>query len=81
VPKTLPVLMIAGADDPVSKGPLGPAALERHYLQVGLRDVTVKIYPDARHELFNDTCRNEVTQDLLAWLENHLPAPGSKAPS
>ena len=78
VPRTLPVLMIAGADDPVSQGARGPRALERHYAQVGLRDVTVKIYPGARHELFNDTCRDEVTADLLAWLENHLPAQGSK---
>jgi alpha-beta hydrolase superfamily lysophospholipase len=79
VPKTLPVLMIAGADDPVSKGQLGPRALERHYQQVGLRDITVRIYPGARHELFNDTCRDEVTADLLAWLENHLAPAGSKA--
>jgi len=78
VPKTLPVLMIAGAEDPVSGGQRGPRALERHYLQVGLRDVTVKVYPGARHELFNDTCREEVTADLLAWLENHLALPGSK---
>ena len=78
VPKTLPVLMIAGAEDPVSKGHRGPRTLERQYLQVGLRDVTVKIYPDARHELFNDSCRDEVTKDLVSWLENHLPAPGSK---
>ena len=79
VPKTLPVLMISGSEDPASKGERGPRALERHYLQVGLRDVTVKVYPDARHELFNDTCRDEVTKDLLRWLESHLPAAGSRA--
>jgi alpha-beta hydrolase superfamily lysophospholipase len=79
VPKTLPALLIAGEDDPVSKGAHGPRALERHYQQVGLRDVSVKIYPGARHELFNDTCRDQVTADLLAWLENHLAPPGSKA--
>ena len=78
VPKTLPVLMIAGAEDPVSRGARGPAALERHYQQVGLRDITVKVYAGARHELFNETCRDEVTADLLAWLENHLPRAGSK---
>jgi alpha-beta hydrolase superfamily lysophospholipase len=72
VPKALPVLMIAGAEDPVSKGERGPRVLERHYQQVGLRDVTVKIYPGARHELFNDTCRDEVTADLIGWLENRL---------
>jgi alpha-beta hydrolase superfamily lysophospholipase len=79
VPKALPVLLIAGEDDPVSRGARGPRALERHYQQVGLRDVSVKIYPGARHELFNDTCRDQVTADLLAWLENHLAPAGSKA--
>lgn len=79
VPKTLPVLMISGSEDPASKGERGPRALERHYLRVGLRDVSVKVYPDARHELFNDTCRDEVTKDLLRWLENHLPTAGSRA--
>lgn len=78
IPRTLPLLLIAGEDDPVANGARGPRALERLYLQVGLRDVAVKIYAGARHELFNETCRDEVTGDLLGWLENHLPAPGSK---
>ena len=78
IPKTLPVLMVSGAADPVSKGARGPQALERLYQGVGLRDVTVKVYPEARHELFNDTCRDEVTADLLRWLGNHLPGAGSK---
>lgn len=78
IPKTLPVLMISGAEDPVSKGHQGPRALERHYQQVGLRDVTVKVYPGARHELFNETCRDEVTADLLGWIESRLGAAPSR---
>ena len=74
IPKTLPVLLIAGSEDPVSGGHKGPRALERKYLAVGLRDVTVKVYPGARHELFNETCRDEVTADLTAWLEQRLAA-------
>ncbi|MGQ0586468.1 MAG: lysophospholipase [Gammaproteobacteria bacterium] len=79
VPKPLPALLIAGSADPVSRGARGPRARERLYQQVGLRDLTVKIYDGARHELFNETCRDQVTADLLAWLQNHLPAAGSKA--
>ncbi|MGH8442422.1 MAG: lysophospholipase [Nevskiaceae bacterium] len=81
IPKTLPVLLIAGSADPVSRGARGPRALQRLYQQVGLRDVTVKIYAGARHELFNETCRDAVTADLLGWIENHLPPAGSKDPS
>jgi alpha-beta hydrolase superfamily lysophospholipase len=72
VPRHLPVLMIAGEHDPVSNGARGPQALERKYLQVGMRDVTVKIYPEARHELFNEVCRDAVTHDLVDWLRNRL---------
>jgi alpha-beta hydrolase superfamily lysophospholipase len=79
IPKTLPILMIAGAMDPVSEGARGPQALERAYVGVGLRDVTTKIYADGRHELFNDTCRDEVTRDLLAWLNARARAPAEKA--
>lgn len=76
IPRTLPVLLIAGGDDPVGNGHRGPRALERCYLQVGLRDVTVKVYEGARHELFNETCRDEVTGDLLGWLDARMAALG-----
>lgn len=77
IPKTLPVLMVAGSEDPVSQGERGPRGLERRYQQVGLRDVTVKIYPKARHELFNETCRDEVTADLAGWLDRHSATPAA----
>ena len=75
IPKSLPVFIIGGEHDPACGGEKGPRALEKKYQQVGLRDVTVKIYPDARHELFNETCRDEVTDDLIAWLDRHLEVP------
>ncbi|BAN00751.1 hypothetical protein YM304_04370 [Ilumatobacter coccineus YM16-304] len=32
------------------------------------------VYPDARHEILNETNRDEVTADLVAWLIGHTPA-------
>jgi alpha-beta hydrolase superfamily lysophospholipase len=43
----------------------------QRYRDAGVRDVTVLGYPDARHEVFNETNRNEVTADLIHWLERH----------
>ncbi len=40
---------------------------------VGVLDVTCTLYPGARHEIFNETNRDEVTADLVAWLDSHLP--------
>jgi len=74
IPPKLPVLMIAGEADPVSRGAAGPKVLERAYRAAGLEDVIVNVYEGARHELLNETCRDQVTADIRDWLLNHLPA-------
>lgn len=71
LPRRLPVLMIAGTDDPVSDFARGCERLAQAYRMAGLRDVTVWTYQGGRHELLNDTCRNEVTADILGWLNEH----------
>jgi alpha-beta hydrolase superfamily lysophospholipase len=40
----------------------------------GLTDVTLTVWSDARHEIFNETNRDEVEADLLAWLDRVVPA-------
>lgn len=67
VATTLPLLIINGSDDPVG-GEVGGKALADHYRSLGLEDVTLLAYPGGRHEMFNETNRDEVTADLLAWL-------------
>lgn len=68
LPKSLPVLIVNGDDDAATRGAKGPRALERNYRGAGLKDVTLRLYPQGRHELLNDVCRDEVTQDLIDWL-------------
>ncbi len=72
IPKPLPVLLIAGSADPACGGAAGPRALERAYRAAGLKNVTVKIYEEGRHELLNDICREEVTTDIRGWLAAHF---------
>ena len=64
---TCPVFVIAGAGDP--SGAMGE---NPKLLAAALRDagVTVesRLYPGARHELLNETNRDEVTADVIAWL-------------
>ncbi|MFW5437491.1 lysophospholipase [Paenibacillus apiarius] len=69
IPKDLPIFLIAGDADPVGmygKGVLHLADLYRH---IKLKHVECTLYPDARHELLNETNREEVTADCLAWLD------------
>lgn len=69
IPKTLPVLIVCGSEDTAAKSPAGPEALEASYRRLRLKDLGLKIYEGARHELLNETCRDQVTQDLLGWLD------------
>lgn len=79
IPKALPVLIIAGTEDAATQGAKGPSLLERAYFGAGLKDVTLKIYEGARHELLNDTCRDQVTQDVIAWLAPRTAASSNIA--
>jgi alpha-beta hydrolase superfamily lysophospholipase len=45
--------------------------LGQRYRDAGVADVTVTLYPAARHEILNETNRVEVTADILAWLRSH----------
>lgn len=82
IPPQLPVLMIAGGADPVTQGALGPRALERNYRAAGLDQIDVRIYDGARHELLNETCRDEVMRDLHTWLRACRPsAQAANSPS
>lgn len=79
IPKRLPVLLVAGEADPVCDGAKGPRSLERRYRKAGLADITVRTYPEARHELLNELCRDQVTQDLLDWLQQRAARAGRHA--
>lgn len=68
IPKDLPVLIIAGDKDPVGNFGAGVRKLEQLYTeQLKLKDVKTIIYPGARHELLNETNRDEITSDCIAW--------------
>ncbi len=74
IPKSLPIYIVSGERDPISYHTKhhGVDRLARHFEANGLKDITTKIYPDARHEILNETNRDEVITDILAWLESKL---------
>lgn len=71
IPKTLPVLLITGEADPASNMAVQVRELERRLRATGL-SVTANYYADARHELLNETNRDDVQADVIAWLEREL---------
>ena len=69
--KELPILVMGGAEDPVS-APKGQQTLAAAYQKAGMLDVTTHIYPEGRHEMFNETNREQVIQRLIQWVNNYL---------
>lgn len=65
--KGLPIFLFAGDADPVSLGGELVKRVAERYRAAGIADVTVKLYPGARHEVFNETNRTEVEADFIAW--------------
>ncbi len=68
----LPMLLISGSMDPVGNYGKGIVAIEKRLQKIGIRDLTVWIYPEARHELLNELNRDEVMRDVLSWFAVHL---------
>lgn len=70
--RDLPVLILIGSEDPLG-GPRSVQLLADAYRRRGkLTDVTARIYDGGRHEMFNETNRDEVIADLVAWLDARL---------
>ncbi|NUU06848.1 alpha/beta fold hydrolase [Leifsonia sp. C5G2] len=74
LPNDLPLLIQVGSEDPLG-GPASARKLENSYrTRSKLSDVTTIVYDGARHEIFNETNREEVFADLTAWLAERFPA-------
>ncbi|EAP98110.1 hypothetical protein JNB_14138 [Janibacter sp. HTCC2649] len=69
--KHLPLLLASGQADPLSGDGQLVELLGQRYRDAGIADVTVTIHPEARHEIFNETNRDEITADVIGWLDAH----------
>ncbi|WP_297213567.1 alpha/beta hydrolase [uncultured Flavonifractor sp.] len=67
-----PVYFFSGDKDPVGASGKGVQKVAGWFRKAGVKDVTVKLYHDGRHEMLNELNREEVCQDVLHWLEQHL---------
>lgn len=67
----LPMLIASGEDDPLSGAGRLTQLLAQRYRDAGVTDVTARVYPGARHEILNETNRDEVTGDIVDWLTAH----------
>ncbi|HBA64518.1 MAG TPA: alpha/beta hydrolase [Lachnospiraceae bacterium] len=69
IPKELPVYFIAGKDDPVGNFGKGVEKVYHQYRALGIKDVSIRLYETDRHEILNETDRQQVFKDIWFWLE------------
>ena len=73
VPKDLPIHLASGDKDPVGANGKGVQPGRRPVAQrLGVQDVTLTLWPEARHEILNETNRDEVEVEIVDWLDAHL---------
>jgi alpha-beta hydrolase superfamily lysophospholipase len=72
IPEALPVFIIGGDEDPVGGYGKNITRLRDKYLQLGLDNVRMKLYPGARHEVLNEINRQEVYTDVLEWISANM---------
>lgn len=70
--KHLPVLFIAGEEDPVGSYGSGVRRAAQEFKKSGMINVAVKLYPDCRHEVLNELNKDEVYADVAKWLAPYV---------
>ena len=70
--KNLPVFFIAGKEDPVGDFGEGVKKVCAQYRQAGIRDVKIKLYENDRHEILQETDREQVFEDVYQWCKKRM---------
>ena len=71
IKKDLPILIISGDADPVGNYGKGVNEVYKRMERAGMENVTMRLYHGARHELFNETSREEIISHTIEWIENN----------
>ncbi|CDM69737.1 putative lysophospholipase [Clostridium bornimense] len=72
VRKDLPIYIFAGDKDPVGMRGKGIINLYNKFKEIGIKDVTYKLYKDGRHEMLNEVNKKDVYLDIVSWIESKI---------
>lgn len=70
--KDMPVYFMSGDMDPVGECGKGVQKAYNNFLEAGMKDVSIKLYPGGRHEMLNEINKDEVYADILAWINSKI---------
>ncbi len=69
--RSLPLFIIAGEMDPVGKYGKSVKKLFNHYKKLNLNNVSIKLYPEGRHELINEVNKFVIYNDIYKWIDSN----------
>lgn len=72
VPKELPLFILSGAEDPIGGMGKGVKKVWDMYRSAGIKDVTLKLYEDCRHEILLETEKEMILADILSWCSDRI---------
>lgn len=70
--KALPVIFLSGDNDPVGMYGLGVKHVFFDFMRADMQDISLRMYPDARHEILNEINRDEVIRDIDGWIASKI---------
>ena len=73
-PKNLPIFIFSGDKDPVGEMGKGVKKVVKKYKNAGIKNLTLKLYREGRHEMLNEINKEEVEKDVLNWLNKIFQA-------
>ena len=68
MPKDLPILFIAGEADPVGNYGENVKLVHDSFKELGMERLQLRLYPEERHEIFNEAARGDIYMDVYRWL-------------
>lgn len=70
--KSKPIYFMSGSEDPVGDYGVGVERAYKAFCKAGLRDIMIRLYPGGRHEMLNETNKDEVYKDILEWINSKI---------
>ena len=71
IPLALPIIFMAGTEDPFGEYGRGVTRIYESYQKLGLLDLKIQMYDNDRHEILNETDREDVYVNIVKWLDCH----------
>lgn len=66
----LPIYVVSGLDDPVGSYGAGPKEVVTKLVKTNHVDVTLRLWPNDRHEVLNELDKDEVIKEIIGWINS-----------